>query len=445
MFTTTFHGGVFLREHKEYTVDKKIKPVPPPHEIILPLTQHRGSPNEPLVKPGDKVKLGQRIAESEAFISAPVHSPVSGKIKAMENFFNPIYGKAPALVIENDENDESVGLVKRESPEGLPREELIKIVKDAGLVGLGGAAFPTHVKINIPKEKRLDSLIINGAECEPYLTSDHRLMVENTDEMLKGIYLLAKLLKVNNIFLAIEDNKLSAVFAVEKALRKSARHTPIHITVLKTKYPQGGERQLVKTILKKEIPPGKLPLDVGALVQNVGTCLALYKAVYEGKPLIERCLTFTGEVLKNPGNFMVRLGTPIKDVVEFCGGFREKPVKVIVGGPMMGLAQYSLDIPITKGVTGVVFLSKAEAGLFEELPCIRCAKCVDVCPINLLPTEIMRMVKYSRWHYLGELCADDCIECGACAYSCVSKIPLLQYIKLAKIHEATTYRGGKPT
>ncbi|MEE9499798.1 MAG: electron transport complex subunit RsxC [Candidatus Omnitrophota bacterium] len=443
MFRRTFHGGVFLSERKEYTVDKKIKAIPAPRQIILPLSQHMGSPNECLVKPGDNVKLGQRIGETKARVSAPVHSPVSGRVKAIQDFFNPIYGKAPAAVIENDGNDESIALVKRENPETLSRQELIRIIKDAGVVGLGGAAFPTHIKLNVPEGKRIDTLIINGAECEPYLTSDHRLMVEKTNEILNGIYLLAKILEVSNVFLAIEDNKLSAIFAMEKAIRektkkfpRSKRHTPIQIVVLKAKYPQGGENQLIKAILKKEVPPAKFPPEVGVLVQNVGTCFAICQAVYEGKPLIERCVTFTGRCLKEPGNFIVRLGTLLKDAVEFCGGFRDDLAKIIVGGPMMGIAQYSLDIPIVKDVTGVIFLSKKDLELFEESTCIRCARCVDVCPVNLLPTEIMRMVKYSRWHYLDKLYPGDCIECGACAYACASKVPLVQYIKLAKLKEA---------
>ncbi|UCD55054.1 MAG: electron transport complex subunit RsxC [Candidatus Omnitrophota bacterium] len=437
----TFNGGVFLSERKEYTVDKKTKAIPAPREIILPLSQHIGSPNEPLVKPGDNVKLGQRIGESKSPVSAPVHSPVSGRVKSIQDFSNPIYRKTPAVVIENDGNDESVELVKRENPEELSKQELIRIIRDAGVVGLGGATFPTHIKLNVPG--KIDTLIINGAECEPYLTCDHRLMIEKTNEILNGIYLLARILEVSNIFLAIEDNKLSAIFAMEKAIRerikkfsRSKGHMPVQIVVLKAKYPQGGENQLIKAILKKEVLPGKFPTDMGIVVQNVGTCFAIYQAAYEGKPLIERCVTFTGGCLKEPGNFIVRFGTLLKDAIEFCGGFRERPAKIIIGGPMMGIAQYSLDIPTVKGVTGVIFLSKRELKFFEESTCIRCARCVDVCPVNLVPTEIMRMVKYSRWHYLDKLHPGDCIECGACAYACASKVPLVQYIKLAKLKEA---------
>ena len=439
MPSNTFHGGIHLSERKEFTVDKKIKPVPAPSLIVLPLTQHIGAPNEPVVTAGEGVKVGQPIGEAKAFISAPVHSPVSGKVKAIQQFFNPIYGKTNSVVIENDGKDECVQFEKQKNPETLPKEKLIEIVKESGIVGLGGAAFPTHVKLNIPKGKHIDTLIVNGAECEPYLTCDHRLMVEKTNEILKGIYLTARALEVKNIILAIEDNKLSAVFAMEKAVREKIKQNPnveIRIAVLKTKYPQGGEKQLVKAILKREVPPGKLPLDVGVIVQNVGTCFATYEAIYEGKPLIERCVTLAGSCLRGPGNFTVRLGTPLKDVIQHCGGFTEPPLKIIIGGPMMGIAQYSLDIPVVKGVTGAIFLSKKDSELFEESSCIHCAKCVDICPVNLLPTDIMRMVKYSRWHYLNELYPTDCIECGACSYVCPSRIPLVQYIKLAKLKES---------
>ena len=439
MFKKTFHGGVFLSEHKESTVDKKIKTIPAPEEVILPLTQHTGEPNKPVLSVGDEVKLGQRVGSSEAFISSPVHSPVSGKIKDIRCFFNPIYGKSPAVIIQNDGRDKSFLFEKLENPENLTKEKLIERIKEAGIVGLGGAAFPTHVKLSIPEGRKIDTLIVNGAECEPYLTCDHRLMVENTGKIIKGIHLTAGILEARNIIIAIEENKLSAIFSMQKALKEKTAamaQRPASVSVLKTKYPQGGEKQLVKVLLGREIPPTKLPLNVGVVVQNVGTCLAIYEAVYEGKPLTKRCVTLTGNCLKEPGNFSVCLGTLLKDAVAYCGGFTEKPEKIIAGGPMMGVSQYSLDVPIIKGITGVIFLSKKEAALYEELPCIRCAKCVDICPVRLVPTDIMRMVKYSRWHYLEDLNPSDCMECGACAYTCPSRTPLVQYIKLAKAKKA---------
>ena len=438
MLTKTFQGGIFLPEEKELTVDKKIRRIPAPKEIVLPLSQHMGAPCQPLVKEEDEVRVGQRIGEAKAFISSHIHSPASGKVKEIRDFLNPVYGKTSAIIIENDEKYESVQFTERPDPHRLSKEELMEITKDAGIVGLGGSAFPTHVKLNVPKEKNIDTLIINGSECEPYLTCDHRLMIEKKEEILKGIYLVAKMLGIKKTILAIEDNKLSAIFNMEKAagqLNKKFPDTPIEIISLKTKYPQGGEKQLIKALLGREVPPGKLPLDVGCVVQNVGTCFAIYEAVYHGKPLIERCVTLTGDALKEPGNFIIRFGTLLKDAVEMIGGFTEPPQKIIVGGPMMGVTQYTQEMPIIKGVTGIVFLSKKNLELFEESVCIRCAKCVDICPVSLLPTEIMRMVKYSRWHYLKNLNPSDCIECGSCAYLCPSRIPLVQYIKLAKQEE----------
>ncbi|MFH1593450.1 MAG: electron transport complex subunit RsxC [Candidatus Omnitrophota bacterium] len=434
----TFHGGTHLPEYKEFTVDKRIRLVPASSVVSLPLSQHIGAPNVSLVKVNDHVKMGQRIGEAKAFISAPVHATVSGKVKVIKDIFNPVYGKRPAIVIENDREDTMDPLIVDKDPESLSKEDIINIVKDAGIVGMGGAAFPTHVKLNVPKEKTIDTLIINGAECEPYLTCDHRLMIEKTDEILKGAELVAKALGVKSIFIAIEKNKLGAIFIIQKALRelcKRSRHSGTEVIMLKTKYPQGGEKQLIKAVLKREVPPGKLPLDVGVVVQNVGTCFAIYQAAYHKKPLIERCMTLTGSCLKEPGNFIVRIGTSLKDVIEFSGGFKEAPEKVIIGGPMMGFTQHTLDLPIIKGVTGAIFLSKKEMKLYEETACVRCAKCVDICPVNLMPTEIMRMVKHSRWHYINELYAKDCMECGVCAYICPSRIPLVQYIKLAKAEE----------
>lgn len=430
----TFRGGVFLEEHKESTVLKKIKAIPAPPELILPVRQHLGSPSVPIVQAGDAVKLGQLVAEPGTFISSSLHSPVSGTIKSIKNFFNPVYGKSPAFVIENDKKDEPFLSGSRTDIENLSNEELIEIIKKAGIVGMGGAAFPTHVKLSVPKGKKIDSFIANGAECEPYLTSDYRLMVEKTEQILKGIKLAAKIVSASNIIIAIEENKLGAVLAMEKALKNLRKDpsTQIKIVVLKTKYPQGGEKQLINATLKREVPPGKLPFDIGVVVQNVGTCFAIYEAICEGKPLIERCVTFTGDAIKESGNFLVRLGTPLNYIIDYLGGTVGEVAKIITGGPMMGIAQYSPEIPIMKGITGVLFLSKKRAGLFEESPCIRCAKCIDICPLNLMPTEVMRMVKYSKWHRLDEFCSTDCMECGACTYLCPSKIPLTQYMKLAK-------------
>ncbi len=431
----TFKGGAHLDEHKEITVDKKTKPLPAPKEVALPLSQHIGKPNEPIVNIGESVKMYQKIASTDAFVSSPVHAPVSGRVKSIEKTFHPLHQEALAIIIENDEKYEAVPLTPRANTGSLDRVSIVNIVKDAGIVGLGGAAFPTHVKLTIPKDKKIDTLIVNGAECEPYLTCDHRLMLERTGEILKGVLLTAGTLGAKNVVMGIEENKLSAIFSIEKAVKKlpaQAGGANIEIATLKTKYPQGGEKQLIKAVLGREVPPGKLPLDVGVVVQNAGTCFAIYEAVHEGKPLIERRVTLTGDCLNEPGNFVIKIGTRLKDAVDFCGGFKKNPTKIITGGPMMGLAQYTLDVPFIKGTTGVVFLSEKEAKAFEESECIKCAKCVDVCPVRLVPTDIMKMVKHSRWNHLEHLNVLDCMECGSCAYLCPSRIPLVQYIKLAK-------------
>ncbi|MCK4462878.1 MAG: RnfABCDGE type electron transport complex subunit C, partial [Candidatus Omnitrophica bacterium] len=272
-------------------------------------------------------------------------------------------------------------------------------------------------------------LIINGAECEPYLTSDHRLMVERTREILKGVELLAKASNAENVYIAIEENKLGAIFAMERAIEQLTTK----VVKLKTKYPQGGEKQLIKAVLNREVPPEKLPLDIGYVVQNVGTAYAVYEAVIEGKPLIERCVTLTGSCLRKRGNFLIRIGSMLSDVVEeCCSGFIKRCAKIILGGPMMGITHYSLDIPIIKGITGVVFLSEEETEVSEESPCIKCSKCVDVCPVNLIPADIARAVKKQKKVFLEELNVFDCIECGACSFACPARVPLVQYIKLAK-------------
>ena len=444
MVTKTFPGGVHLSENKELTVEKKIKEISAPRVITIPISQHIGAPNEPKFKAGDRVLVGQKIGEAKAFVSACVHSSVSGIVKGIVRLPNSVAGKAPAAIIENDERFDSEQFIIQDNPEILSKEELLRIIREAGIVGMGGATFPTHVKLNIPESKKVDTLIVNGAECEPYLTCDHRLMADKTNDILKGVAIIARIINAKKIFIAIEENKLSAIFAMEKAvskIKKIAGNILVNVIRLKTKYPQGGEKQLIKAILKKEVPPGKLPLDIGIVVQNVGTCFAIYEAVYKGKPLIERCVTLTGDCLNEPGNVLVKIGTPLKDVVDAIGGFKEKPAKIISGGPMMGIAQYSLDVPVTKGTTGVIFLSKKKMKLYEETPCIRCAKCVDICPINMIPTDIMRMVKYSRWHYIDKLNPTDCMECGSCAYTCPSRVPLVQYIKLAKIKSMEKKNG----
>ena len=322
-----------------------------------------------------------------------------------------------------------------------PSKNLIEKVKTFGIVGMGGAAFPTHVKLSIPEGKKIETLIINGAECEPFLTCDHTAMTKRTEGVLKGIELLVRVLKPKKVYIAIEDNKKASMFAFQKIKKKTTNRVvaDIGLVEVKTKYPQGGEKQLIKAISGKEVPPGKLPLDIGFMVQNVGTCYALYEAIYFDKPLIERIVTISGDCMHHMGNYLMKVGTTIKDVMENyeLEIFRE-PKKILIGGPMMGFAQPHSDVPVLKSTSGILFLSEDTAKIFEESNCIKCAKCVDVCPTRLVPTEIMKNVKNKDWREVENLYISDCMECGSCTYICPARIPLVQYIKEGKAQIAKT-------
>jgi len=324
---------------------------------------------------------------------------------------------------------------KETDKQDITPEEIIEKVKNAGLVGMGGAAFPTHVKLSVPEGKKIDNLIINGAECEPYLTCDHMIMTRKTKELVKGIELISKVLNPAKIYIAIENNKKSAAFAFEKVLQKSKSSIAekTQVVMLKTKYPQGGEKQLIKAISGKEVPPGGLPLDIGYLVQNAGTIYAVYEAVYADKPLIERIVTISGDCLYRPGNYLIKIGMTIEEIINECGiELHQDPEKIIMGGPMMGIAQADLQTPVLKSTSGILFLSEKSAPLFEESQCVKCAKCVDVCPVRIVPTDIMKNVKKQYWQEVEELYVADCIECGACNYACPARIPLVHYIKEGK-------------
>jgi electron transport complex protein RnfC len=444
-----FYGGVHPPGSKTLTSDRPIKKAFIPKRVTTPLSQHTGSPADPSVAVGDSVKVGSLIGRATGFVSSPVHASISGKVARIAYSATPTSARVLSIIIESQDEDQDFKPAPRANIESLSKEELLNIIKDAGIVGLGGAAFPAHVKLSPPKEKRIDSVILNGAECEPYLTCDHRLMMEKTTEILKGLEIIIKVLEAKDAYIAIEDNKLSAIYAMEKALagsegrglRDAAKiHHPsprIKVVPLKTKYPQGAEKQVIKAVLDRDVPAGGLPMDVDCVVQNVGTAFAIYEAVCLGKPLIERCITITGSCVKEPMNIWVRIGTVLSDLETFLGGFAKEPAKVIVGGPMMGLAQYTLDIPVIKGTSGVVFLSKDEVERFEESVCIRCGKCLEACPMGLAPTTLMHRVKKENFEEAKELGVQNCYECGACAYACPAKIPLLDYMKFGKSKLAT--------
>jgi len=391
------------------------------------MQQHIGAPCEPLVKKGDQVGVGQKIGDADAFVSAPVHSSVSGKVVAIEPYPHPLRRQVLSVVIEADKDDQ------RFEPKGpndwfeLSPDQIRQKIREAGLVGLGGAAFPTHVKLSPPKGKPIDTVIINGCECEPYLTCDHRLMLEQPGEIVEGARIILKAVKATKAYIGIESNKPDAI-----ALMRKTAEPDIEVVVLKCKYPQGAEKQLIKAILDREVPSGGLPFDVGVLVQNVGTTRAIRDAVVEDKPLIERVITVTGSGIRYPANLRVRIGTLLSDLIEECGGVMNNPSKVIMGGPMMGLAQFTLDVPVIKGTSGVLVLSHEEAMLEEPKACISCAKCVDGCPAYLLPALLGKYAEKGRFEDCERYGVMDCIECGVCSYICPARRPLVQLIKLAK-------------
>jgi len=428
MFFSKKDSGVHPKYFKEHTQDKPIKTAVPPKIAIIPLIQHTGAPCEPIVKVGDKVKVGTKIGDSGKFVSSPVHSSISGTVLSIDKSPHPSLGQSLSVYIENDEkNEPDPAYFKQKNIDSLNADEIRSIIRDAGIVGLGGAAFPTHVKLTPPKEKKIDTLIINGAECEPYLTCDYRLMIENSCEILKGVRIIKKVLGVEKVFIAIEKNKPRAIRLMQQFLED------VKVAELKTLYPQGSEKTMIKGILNREVPSGGLPLDIGVVVQNVGTACAVYEAVERGKPLIERVVTVSGSCVKEPANLRVKIGTPIKDLIEQCGGLTGEPAKIIVGGPMMGIAQYSDSVPVTKATTGVLVFGKNEILNNDKWQqCISCSRCTDACPVGLVPSVLSMAAEKDKFGTAQEYNVFDCFECGNCGYVCPSKRPMVQLIKYAK-------------
>jgi electron transport complex protein RnfC len=417
-----FSGGVHPPENK-VTETRAIKVMPFPKRVYIHFSQHTGKPARPLVEKGDVVKIGTKIGEGDGFISASVHASISGKVVALESCPHPVLGSSLCCVIESTNGEEWEDTIEeKDDYENMSKKELLEIIKESGIVGLGGAAFPTHVKLSPPSDKPIDTLIINGCECEPMLTADHRLMLEHSGEVIAGAKIFRKILNAENLIFGIEDNKKDAA----KKLKKQG----VNVELLKTKYPQGAEKQLIKSLIGREVPRGGLPMDVGCVVQNVGTCYAAYQAVKHGKPLIDRIVTVTGTAVKRPKNLLVKIGSPVIDVVNFCGGYVKQPKQIIFGGPMMGIAQYSENVPTIKGTSGIMVCK--DAVIPEQCPCVRCASCVDVCPMGLMPTEIYKFVNNKNYSKAEEYGVLDCIECGCCAYSCPSRIPLVHYFKFGK-------------
>ena len=424
-----FKGGVHPEYRKELTASLAITAAPAPQKAIIPLQQHIGAPCEPLVGVGDTVKVGQKIGDSEGFVSSPVHASISGKVTAIEPCNHPLGMKVAAVIIESDGLDEWCEFEPPADPDLLSPEEIRALIRSAGIVGMGGAAFPAHVKLSPPEGKTIDTVILNGAECEPYLTADHRLMLERSEEVVFGLEVIMRALGAGRGIIGIEDNKADALRVMGQSVEGKS---DLSVVPLKTKYPQGAEKMLIQVTTRRSVPSGGLPLDVGVVNHNVGSAVAISEAVRKGRPLIERVITVTGEGIRRPANLMVRLGTPASELIDFCGGLKKETCKVIIGGPMMGLAQPATDLPVIKGTSGIVALTSEDVDLSESGSCIRCARCVQVCPINLVPTFIAQAAEHNLFERAEKLHAADCIECGCCAYICPARIPLTQWIRIAK-------------
>jgi len=424
----TFAGGLHFPDHKQWSAHKPIEECPLPEQLLIPLSQHIGLPAEPCVTVGERVKKGQPVGRAKGFVSVPVHASTSGEVVAIEPRPHPAGSNLPTVVIAPDGLDEWHESIVPARMEDLAPEQIRDRIRDAGVVGMGGATFPTHVKLSPPVEKPIDTLIINGVECEPYLTVDHRLMLEQPQKIIDGITVLRKVLDVHNLHIGIEANKPDAI----QVLRRLCSGTGIEVIPLKVKFPQGAEKQLIKAVTGREVPSGGLPMDVGVVVQNVGTAAAVYDAVCLGSPLIERLCTVTGPGVVEPKNLRVSIGTPLSHLLANCGGLSGEPAKIIMGGPMMGITQLSLEIPVTRGTSGVLLFRESDLSLPSAGPCIRCGRCVRACPARLLPTTIAGYARLDRIAEAEEYGAMDCIECGCCTYICPATIPLVQSIRSGK-------------
>ena len=435
-------GGVHPPENK-LTADRQIKDLALPGTVIIPVSQHIGAPAVPVVAKGDKVLAGQIIAKYAGFVSTNIHSSVSGTVNKIDALTDSSGYKQTSVVIDVSGDDwmESIDrdpAIKKDIL--LSSEEIIEKCLESGIVGLGGATFPTHVKLKVPHGKKCELLVINGVECEPYLTSDHRLMLEKGEEIITGIRIIMKALGAGKAMIGIENNKPDAIYHL-KGICNGWDDISVH--ALKVKYPQGGEKQLIKSLINREVPHGRLPVDIGVVVQNTGTAYAVYEAVQKNKPLFERIVTITGKGVKNPSNYRVRIGTPVRKLIEAAGGVPENTGKIVNGGPMMGKALNTLDVPVVKGTSGIILFPEEEASRRAGEPCIRCGKCISACAMNLEPYLLMTLSEKSMFERAESERITDCMECGSCSFICPSRRPLLDYIRLGKSNVLRMIRERK--
>ena len=428
-FSTFARGGIHPPEGKGATSNKPIRNAPLPAIAVVPFSQHIGAPAKPLVEPGDHVEEAQLIGEPAGFVSASVHSPIPGTVTEIKSLYLPSGISTTAAVIELDGEFSRLGKpVRTRDWSEMGKDEILEILKQHGVVGQGGATFPSHVKFSIPKGRTCEIFLVNAAECEPYLSADHRVMLEHTEDIIEGIRIIKKLLDPERIIIGVEANKPDAI----EKLKDACAADGFEVMPLKVKYPQGAEKNLIEAILGREVPSGKLPIEVGVINANVGTLVSVCEAIRDDKPVIERVVTVAGGAVAQPGNIRARVGSSIRDLIEECGGLAEEPEKFVSGGPLMGFTFIDLDSPVTKGTSGILALTKKEVKSFAPTACLSCGRCVEACPMGLVPTTIFKNVEHERLDEATAFGLDDCVLCGACAYVCPSHIPLVSAFKAAR-------------